>query len=160
MSRSPGSLLPRGATSRPAPAPDHVLLNNLFRRLPEFLQFLATGGVVAVLGVLLMRGLQQRGVPQTPAFYAQLGITLQMNLAANSMLTWRGRSGRTWRERVSTWIRYHVSRSPGILLNLWAFPMAATHLGLAWAYWGLLALATVLNFLLAKFWVFRRFQSL
>lgn len=133
-------------------------VKDLFCGLPELLQFLVTGGTVAVLGILLLRGLQQRGVPQTPAFCTQLGVTLQMNLAANSMLTWRGRSGRTWPERFATWTRYHISRSPGILLNLWAFPVASTRLSLAWAYWGVLALATALNFLLAKFWVFRRFQ--
>jgi putative flippase GtrA len=130
----------------------------LFCALPDALQFLVTGGVVAMFGMLMMSALKGRGVPQAPAFYTQLAVTLQMNLAANSMLTWRYRSGRSWQERVATWTRFHVSRSPGILLNIWAFPVAAAHLGLASAYWGSMALATVLNFLLAKFWVFRRLQ--
>jgi putative flippase GtrA len=131
---------------------------DLFCGLPEVLQFLSTGGVVAMVGIVLMSALRQRGIPQAPAFYTQLAVTLQMNLAANSMLTWRGRSGRSWQERAATWTRFHVSRSPGILLNICAFPAAAAHLGLSWAYWGSMGLATALNFLLAKFWVFRRLQ--
>jgi putative flippase GtrA len=160
MRRSPWSPLPR----RGVPAGYGLNIcrrylrggRKLFCGLPEIVQFLITGGVVALVGILLMRLLEKGGIPQRPAFYTQLGVTLQMNLAANSIFTWNGRSGRTWPERIGTWIRYHVSRGPGILLNSWAFPLAAAHVSVDLAYWGSLTVGTALNFALAKFWVFRR----
>jgi putative flippase GtrA len=160
MRRSLRCCLPgRGGAGDPGTGRQYMRRGkDLFFRLPDVLQFLVTGGVVAMLGILMMSALRRRGVAQAPAFYTQLAITLQMNLAANSMLTWRARSGQRWQERVATWTRFHVSRSPGILLNLWAFPVAAAHLGHSWAYWGSMGLATALNFLLARFWVFRHLQ--
>jgi glycosyltransferase XagB len=113
------------------------------------------GACVGIVGHRLLIALLGLGVAPAVANTVQAVLTLQLNFAANSLLTWRRRtSGSAVPMRVR-WLRFQLARLASLLLTVATFPVLAPILGTSVAYWSLLGAGAVANFCLDRFWSFR-----
>ncbi len=121
----------------------------------ELAVFMLVGASVAVAGHQLLLGLLALGLLPAVANAVQAVLTLQLNFAANSLLTWRRRivgSAVRWRSR---WLRFQVARLSSLLLSVLLFPVLAPRIGTSPAYWLILAVGAAANFCSDRFWSFR-----
>lgn len=121
--------------------------------LGTFLSFCAGGGAVAVLGVAVLSALVRMGVDPVAAQGIQLVLTLGLNFAYNSKVTWRGRP----RERLIRQGSWFLLTRGITQLASWAGFAALTRAGVQYlvAYVICLAVATVINFVTSDRLVFR-----
>ena len=130
------------------------LLRTILLRHQEKWLFALVGASVAVLGRVLLDLLVAAGCAATVANALQAVVTLQVNFLANRHLTWRRRVAGSGLGLMDRWARFQLARGAGLLLSVALFPLAAPVTGRSAAYWGLLGLAAVANFLTDKYWSF------
>lgn len=88
---------PSGSAFAPSPRLLRALkrpaarLSRQLRGTPKFVNFVFGGGVIAMLGAVMLGLLVRAGVSPHSAQAAQLTLTLVLNFAYNSAITWRGR---------------------------------------------------------------------
>lgn len=129
-------------------------------RLPrrEHASFLAIGLAGALMGHAILAGLLAAGWMLALANAVQVLVTLQWSFIANREVTWRRalRPGATDRARGlwASWWRFHAARGASAVLCLVAFPGLGERIGASTAYWLLLAVGAVVNYVSDKHWSF------
>ena len=129
------------------------------RRWHEPVSFVLVGLVVAVLGHGMLAVLIEIGWAAWVANTTQAVVTLQLNFFANRHLTWRRRLTGSNQGLWSRWARFHLARGAGTVLTIAAFPVLAPRVGAAIAYWALLGIGSIANFLTDRHWSFARHKA-
>ncbi|MGD8374032.1 MAG: glycosyltransferase [Candidatus Woesebacteria bacterium] len=128
------------------------LLRLRVKTMPTFINFAFGGGAIALLGAMLLEIFVQLGINPLMANAVQLLVTLAMNFAYNSGVTWRGMPKKRLRHQVS-W--FAIARLYSMIVSWCVFAalvavsfhhQVANMVGLMVGMW--------INYVTCKRWVF------
>lgn len=116
-------------------------------------RFVLTGGCCALVQLALLAALSARGFAPFEANAAAFALAAHLNFAASSTFTWRDRRGGSLPAR---WLAFLGAVSGTALLNLAVFALASAVLPVVLAAAAGIAVAAVVNYLVADHAIFTR----